>query len=254
MIIATSNEIFETTPTLVSGSTTDDVANITTSNFSQNITVSGSIIEIEFGTATGSYLALHGLSFSDAPRGTPITVTASSSAGTIETFDINSGFSDVFFYFAESTYTNLTIRFDGSFGDLTISYAAAGMATVVPYGGAKPGQILPYLQNNYKTKANENSIGAPMSQRLRKVSTQVNINLNNMPIEWVRGDLKEVFDLFNKTQVVSMRDFESEDFPTEAWAGFQLKQTRASTYSGTRKLVSVPLSFRAASDSSGYYD
>ncbi len=255
MILATTNDKYESTPTLTTGSTSDDISNITDSNFALNCTISppGFQIVISFGSITASYIALHGLFFSDAQRGTTVSASVRDNGSNIKTFNTNSGFSDIFMYFDERSFSNLQIAFTGDFGDLTISYAAAGLSTVVPHGGLNPGQVLPYLQYNFKTKGQLNTNGQPIQQRRRKVPTSVNVNLPKVLASWVREDLKRVFDLYAQTGVVSMLDFESENYPTESWAGFNLKQTKATAFSGTRQLIPVSLSFSASPDYGVYY-
>ena len=160
-------------------------------------------------------------------------------------FSTDSGYGDIMFSFAERTFTNLQIEFVGGgefgFDDVIISYAAAGTSTAVPHGGLNPGQVLPYLQYNYKTKGSLNTNGQPIRQRRRKVPTTVSVSLPKVTAEWVRSDLKQVFDLFAQTGVVSMLDFESEDYPTESWAAFNLGQTKATAFDGTRTLIPVTL-------------
>lgn len=225
--------------TVISG----DVNNLGLPNFAQNLYTTGSPLTISCGVVTASYVGVHG-----------IRLLISTLSGTIEILDngvsigqsatIDSE-SNVVFSFDERIFTDLQIRVTST-SNVVLSYIAAGDKTEVPYGGCKPGQVLPYLQYNYRTKSVVNASGFPTTQRLRKMAPSVTLGLNNMPIEWVRGDLQDVFDLYQETQVVSMLDFESENYPQESWAAFELSQSRAKTYNGTRALVDTSLTFKAS--------
>lgn len=223
---------------------TGDVDNLGLSNFSLGVYFTGSPVTISCGAVTADYVGIHG-----------IRVLVPSSGATFEILDngtsigqskaINSE-SNIVFSFTERTFTDLQIKVTTSSSNVIISYVAAGEKTEVPYGGVKPGQVFPYLQYNYKTKAPINSVGSPTEQRLRKVAPSVSLGLNNMPKEWVRGDLQEVFTLYQATQIVSMLDFEEDDEPQESWAAFGLSMSGAKAYSGTKALVDVSLKFKAS--------
>lgn len=250
-----TNAIFETTPTISSGTLQDGtIANITESNFSRNARVSpsGLTLSIDFGAVTCSYLALHGLLFGSAGRGTSITSRVYDGATLIKEFQTNSGYSDIMFTFDLRTFSNLRITILGNFSDLTISYCAAGRSTIVPHKGAQPGRALDYLNFDQSVTGSRSISARPISQKLRTKASKVSLSLSNMPIEWAREDYKRVLDLYKETGIVSVIDFEDENHPTECWAGFELS-SKAKTYNGTRRLVAINMSFNSSSNYGVYY-
>jgi hypothetical protein len=256
LIIATSNFFYNSSDfSLNQGSRVDgDVDNLGTSNFAERLTARNStnLIQITLPNTAGTYLAIHGMDWGSYIG--EVTIGLYISAGASDPYAEYTGFapfSDLFLYFDDFTFapTNPVLKIEYTSDTteaLTISYIAAGRSTEVPYKGINPGQVLPYLQFGYATKEKLNTNGQPMLQRLRKIPQPVNVNFKNVDTSWARGDLQDVFGLYHSTQVVSMLDFESEDYPTESWAAFNLKQSRVTTFSGTRSLVPVSLQFMAA--------
>ena len=141
MIVTTTNVLDGLSPTITTGSSGEDVTNLTNQDFSLNYTsLSQSTLTVSFG-AIGliDYVAAAGLILKGIGAGTS-SVTLSDGGLVIGTVLLTRD-NCVLFDFPEQTFSNLILTFTNGAGNRspTVSYIAGGVKLEIPNNGETSG-------------------------------------------------------------------------------------------------------------------
>jgi len=240
MIISTNNKVrinnFTTNAVVTSGS----AANVRDVDFSKNMVTSSTDFRIDMGAATVRYVGVHGLSL---PIGTVVEVRDGATVKDTYTTTRDSR-SLVFDLGAAQAFTNLRVNFNGA-GQKIISYIAAGDAIVISWG-VNAGKSLSYFANNQRNRSVVNQRGLPTSFLTERISPKLSLVINNELKVFTQGDLQDIFTHYNLDGVISIRDYEEENFPDEACAAFELSSDRVMAHNQTTKLANIRLNFKVS--------
>lgn len=241
MIFSTSNDVSGNTFTTTAAITSGSAENVKDPDFSKNLVSSSAIFHVDCGTTTlTEYVGVHGLSI---PIGT--TVVIRNGAALIKTFTTTRLSSNmVFFLSTPISFTSLRVEFDGV-GVKIVSYIQAGLKTVIAWG-VNSGKSLSYFTNNTKSRVTVNRNGQPISRLTEKISPKLSIIIRNEGKAFIRGGLQDVFTHYNKDGIVSILDYENDDFPDESVAAFDLSADSVNSHSLTSVIANIKLNFRVS--------
>ena len=241
MIISKSNITSGSTTALIAGViSSGSLPNVLNPDFSKTLSTTSATFEFEIeSVGPCHYVALHGLSL---PIGTVVNVTGTSF---VKTFTVNRSIKNLMFHSNVAvTLGDLSIELVGS-GTKVISYIQAGKATTIDWG-TNSGQKLHYFGYNNKSRVTTNSRGVPTRHLNEEVSPTLRLSIKSALKSWVRGDLREVFEQYDQTGILSLIDYEDEGKPEESYALFDLKNGTPATHSQTTTLLDISLSFRVS--------
>lgn len=242
MILSKSNDVSGNTFTTNAAVITSGSAeNVKDPDFSKNIVSSSASYFIDCGATTlTEYVGVHGLSL---PIGT--VVTLKDGVTVVDTFTTTRDAANITFYLSTPrSFTNLRVDFSGA-GEKIVSYIQAGLTTIVDWG-VNTGKSLAYFANNRKTRTAINQNGQPTARIIEKISPKLSLIIKNPDKTWIRGDLQEVFTHYNTDGVVSIRDYEDDNFPDDSVAAFDLNGDTISAHGQTKVIVNVKLNFRVS--------
>lgn len=242
MIFSKSNNVKSNTFTTNASVTSGSAENVRDADFSKNLVTSSANFNIDCGSTTLSeYVGIHGL---DLPVGTVVNLR-DGGGGVLQTYTTTRASSNIVFYLSSPiSFSNLRVNIVGS-GQKIVSYIQAGEVAVVDWG-VSGGQSLAYFANNIKSRATVNQRGQPTNNLTEKISPKLSLSINNPTKEWIRGELQEVFEHYNDTGIVSIRDYENDAFPDESVAAFELSNDKVNAHNASKTITNVKLMFRVS--------
>jgi len=238
MIISKTNIIASNTITLTTGAILSGaLANLQDPDFSLLVSSNSPTFEFTIeSVGSCKYVALHGLNL---PIGTVVTATGT---GLSKSFIVTRNIKNLVFYVSSAvTPGDLVIKFIGA-GTKVISYIQAGLTSTIDWG-TSPGQSLYYLVNNKKNRVTTNSQGMPVKRVQETDTPKLKLSIKNAYKTWARGDLQEIYTMYDETGILSLLDYEAENRPEESYALFDLSNPDINTHSQTSVLVDVSMSF-----------
>lgn len=236
------------TPTVTTGSSSDDEANITDPDFSTSYTsTANNALVMSFGsTASINYVALAGINIQGAKNLTSY-VQVLNGATAITTNQIIRN-NCVMLTFATQSFSELRIAMVNALGDIlpSVRFIAAGEYLQLPLGGENAGYNRQFLNRNKETKSSLNELSAPTSVLTRTTSPSGVLTLPNMTKDFTESEWQTFLDFSEGNYFfIVEQDIDGDVTQNQsAYLCFEVTTNKVTAHAQTRSLNNLSIKFR----------